>query len=221
MKPFKTTEITSKILHLLHEEGANYFEAEEIMKYVEMQLRFDRHEIEYAFTCKDGIPNKRFLGSADREIVKEQDIIEFMFNEWFLAAINWSWEKIVNLAQDGVNALFTNYDTGPRMPVSAQNAQAAPVAGGPQPTQPGQSAQAGQSSLRDETALNLLANLPSQLKESISQKYPIYQKGIEDIIRHNIGKAPSAGRGVPCTRCRSDPRRRPALPAYPQSPCPC
>ena len=47
--------------------------------------------------------------------VKEQDIIDFMYNEWFLALINYVMEKTLNVLNDGINALTTNYDRAPTL----------------------------------------------------------------------------------------------------------
>ncbi|MBO6281605.1 MAG: hypothetical protein J6N49_03635 [Alphaproteobacteria bacterium] len=77
-------------------------------------------------------PGKGEKAHFDR--VKEQDIIDFMFNDWFLASINWAMEKVYNMADSGINKLCTAYQPTPKATANAQQqaaaqAQPAPASG--------------------------------------------------------------------------------------------
>ena len=68
--------------------------------------------------------------------VKEQDIIDFMFNDWFLASINWAMEKAYGWADGAVNKLCTAYQPTPKTQATAQQQPATQTP--PTPTQPNQ-----------------------------------------------------------------------------------
>lgn len=55
------------------------------------------------------------------ERVKEQDIIDFMFNDWFLAGINYALEKVYGWIEGGVDKLCTAYLPTPKTGAIAQN----------------------------------------------------------------------------------------------------
>lgn len=51
-------------------------------------------------------------GDIKMDRIRECDIIDFMFNDWFLASINWGAEKLVNLANDAIhNAIHPSAPT--------------------------------------------------------------------------------------------------------------
>lgn len=51
-------------------------------------------------------------GDIKMDRIREGDIIDFMFNDWFLASLNWGAEKLVNLANDAIhNAIHPSAPT--------------------------------------------------------------------------------------------------------------
>ena len=61
-------------------------------------------------------------GGIDVKPVKEQDIIDYMFNDWFIAGFNWSTKKTLNLADSAIVATFSYFDSRPKGSPQAQAA---------------------------------------------------------------------------------------------------
>ena len=49
-------------------------------------------------------------GNSDVDLVKEQDIIDYMYNQWFLASVNWAIRKAVRWSDNKVDNLCEKFD---------------------------------------------------------------------------------------------------------------
>lgn len=60
-------------------------------------------------TVEEGEDDKSKSGSNDNTPIKEEDIISYMYREWFLASMSWFLNKTVNLACDSVDNLCDDF----------------------------------------------------------------------------------------------------------------
>ena len=60
-------------------------------------------------TVEEGEDDESKSGSNDNTPIKEEDIISYMYREWFLASMSWFLNKTVNLACDSVDNLCDDF----------------------------------------------------------------------------------------------------------------
>ncbi len=70
----------------------------------------EKEEDQNEATVEDAPEEDKPKGSGlSPEAVKEEDIIQYMYREWFLASLSWSINKLGDLAYSGVSALCDSY----------------------------------------------------------------------------------------------------------------
>ncbi|MCQ2734602.1 MAG: hypothetical protein MJ212_01445 [Alphaproteobacteria bacterium] len=124
-------------------------------------------------------------GQIKLDRVREGDIIDYMFNDWFLASVNWGNEKLINLLNDTIH----NVDR-PRTP--------APTTSGPQQQQHHNSntnqqvLQSHQNTINSAQSEGIISSLSKQINEnaySPAEIASVFERTLDDIKLHK-GKDP-------------------------------
>lgn len=135
-------------------------------------------------------------GPSEFGIVKEQDIIDYMFQNWFLGSINFLLEGAYKITDRALDALCGNYENVPKAKAMASKGGAALGGGG---------AAGGGAASQDNTPnqqmslaskINTLANGCAAEYTDVMQKLSGPQSGVWvgallNNIEKNIGKDPS------------------------------
>ena len=112
-------------------------------------------------------------GGLSPEAVKERDIIDYMYNEWFLASLSWSINKVGDMMYSGVSALCDSYVKKSNKPKNKNI-----------PDKAKDFQKAGMSFLKD-----MPAQMRNQFETSLNGKNN-YMSALNKDILDNVGKKP-------------------------------
>ncbi|MBR6355505.1 MAG: hypothetical protein IKR92_01505 [Alphaproteobacteria bacterium] len=132
--------------------------------------------------------------------VREQDIIDYMFQNWFLGGVNLILDGAYKIADRGIDALCGNYENAPKSRVTATLGNGAAAASAA-PAGTGRAAEAGRAATSGDNKAGLTAQIDALANQSTTGYWDVmkhfagphakeYAEVFLKNIENNIGKEP-------------------------------